>query len=112
MLLPHALALSASQFVHKKKSLRMYASVRSGGLELTPFSYSRHEDNLLHTTGATGWRYVRVVVFPPHLLRFLFSVVQFFFSVCTVICPHVGRVFFAASRQVFSCSSPLPAMKR
>ena len=28
--------------------------MHSGGLELTQFTYSRHEDNLLHTTGATG----------------------------------------------------------
>ena len=35
VLLTHALALSASQFVHKKKSLRIYTSMHSGGLELT-----------------------------------------------------------------------------
>ena len=35
MLLTHAFALSASQFEHKKKSLRIYTSMHSGGLELT-----------------------------------------------------------------------------
>ena len=54
MLLTRALVLSASQFVHKKSSLRFFTSMHSGGLELTQFTYSRHEDNLLHTTGATG----------------------------------------------------------
>ena len=43
----HALALSASQFVHKKKSLRIYASMHSGGLELTKPTYTRLEDNLI-----------------------------------------------------------------
>ena len=35
MVLTHALALSASQFVHKRKSLRIYTSMHSEGLELT-----------------------------------------------------------------------------
>ena len=35
VLLTHALALSASQFVHKKKSQRIYTSMHSAGLELT-----------------------------------------------------------------------------
>ena len=48
MLLTHALALSASQFVDKKKSLRIDTSMHSGGLELTQLTYSRREDNLLH----------------------------------------------------------------
>ena len=47
MLLTHAFALSASQFVHKKKSLRIYTSMLSGGLELTKLTCNRHEDNLL-----------------------------------------------------------------
>ena len=41
-------ALSASQFVHKKKSLRIYSSITMGGLELTQLTYSRHEHNVLH----------------------------------------------------------------
>ena len=35
VLLTHALALSASQFVHKKKSQRIYTSMHSAWLELT-----------------------------------------------------------------------------
>ena len=46
VLLTHALALSASQFVHKKKSPRMY-----GGLELTKLTYTRLEDNLIGHRG-------------------------------------------------------------
>ena len=48
MLLAHTSALSASQFVHKKKSVRIYTSMYSGGLELTHLTHSRHEDNLPH----------------------------------------------------------------
>ena len=52
--LTHALlALSASQFVHNKKNLRSNTSVHSRGLELTQLTYSRHEDDLLYTTGVT-----------------------------------------------------------
>ena len=40
VLLTHALALSASQFVHKKKSQRIYTSrMHSAGLELTKLTY-------------------------------------------------------------------------
>ena len=38
-LLTHALALSASQFVHKKKSQRICTSMHSAGLELTKLTY-------------------------------------------------------------------------
>ena len=51
VLLTHALALSASQFVHKKKSLRIYTSMHSGGLELTKLTYTRLEDNLIPHRG-------------------------------------------------------------
>ena len=51
MLLTHALALSASQFVHKKKSQRIYTSVHSAGLELTKLTYTRLEDNLIRHRG-------------------------------------------------------------
>ena len=44
-LLTHALALSASQFVHKKKSQRFYTSMHSAGLELTKLTHTRLEDN-------------------------------------------------------------------
>ena len=53
MLLTHALGLSASQFVRKKKSQRIYySSMHSVGLELTKLTYTRLEDNLIRT-GAT-----------------------------------------------------------
>ena len=43
----HALALSASHFVNKKKSQRIYTSMHSAGLELTKLTYTRLEDNLI-----------------------------------------------------------------
>ena len=51
VLLTHALALSASQFVHKKKSQRIYTSMHSAGLELTKLTYTRLEDNLIRYRG-------------------------------------------------------------
>ena len=52
VLLTHPLALSASQFVHKKKSQRMYTSMHSAGLELTKkLTYTRPEDNLIRHRG-------------------------------------------------------------
>ena len=51
VLLTHALALSASQFVHKKKSQRIYTSLHSAGLELTKLTYTRLEDNLIRHRG-------------------------------------------------------------
>ena len=51
VLLTHALALSASQFVHKKKSQRIYTSMRSAGLELTKLTYTKLEDNLIRHRG-------------------------------------------------------------
>ena len=47
VLLTHALALSASQIVHKKKSQQIYSSMHSAGLELTKLTYARLEDNLI-----------------------------------------------------------------
>ena len=47
----HALALSASQFVHKKKSPRVYTSMHSGGFELTKLTYTRLVDNLIRHRG-------------------------------------------------------------
>ena len=47
----HALALSASQFVHKKKSPRIYTSMHSGAFELTKLTYTRLEDNLIRHRG-------------------------------------------------------------
>ena len=51
MLLTHALALSASQFVHKKNSKRIYTSVHPAGLGLTKLTYTRLEDNLIRHRG-------------------------------------------------------------
>ena len=47
VLLSHALALSASQLGHKKKSQRLCTSLHTAGLELTKLTYNRLEDNLI-----------------------------------------------------------------
>ena len=51
VLLTHAVALSASQFVHKKNSQRTYTSVHSVELEFTKLTYTRLEDNLIRHRG-------------------------------------------------------------
>ena len=51
VLLSHALALSASQLVHKKKSQRIYTSIHSAGLELTKLTYTRLEVNRIRHRG-------------------------------------------------------------
>ena len=51
VLLTHALALSASQFMHKKKSQQIYTSMHSAGLELTKLTYTRLEYNLIRHRG-------------------------------------------------------------
>ena len=51
VLLTHALALFASQFVLKKKYLRIYRSLLSAGLEITKLTYARLEDNLIRHGG-------------------------------------------------------------
>ena len=51
MLLTHALARSASQLEHKKKSQRIYTSMHSAGLELTKLTHTRLEDNLIRHRG-------------------------------------------------------------
>ena len=56
VLLTHALALSASQFVHKKKSPRAYTSTHSGGFELTKLTDTRLEDNLIRHRGERLFR--------------------------------------------------------
>ena len=74
----HALALSASQFVHKKKSQRIYTSMHSAGLELTKLAYTRLEDNLIRHRGdrlnvpANGAKYPRYAFswLAPVLIRF------------------------------------------
>ena len=50
VLLTHALAFSASQFVHKKTSPHE-SSMRSAGLELTKLTCTRLEDNLIRHRG-------------------------------------------------------------
>ena len=57
VLLTHALALSASQIVHKKKSQRIYTSMHSAGLELTKLTYTKLEDNLIRHRGDRCLRY-------------------------------------------------------
>ena len=51
VLLTHALALSATQFLHKKKSQEVFTSMHSGGFELTKLTYTRLEDNLIRHWG-------------------------------------------------------------
>ena len=50
-LLTHALAFSASQFVRKKKSPRIYKSMHSRRFELTKLPYTKLEDNLIRHRG-------------------------------------------------------------
>ena len=52
VLLTHALALSTSQIVHKKKPTKCYTRTNSGGFELTKLTYTRLEDNLLRHRGS------------------------------------------------------------
>ena len=51
VLLSHALVLSGSQFVHKKKSQRIYTSIQSVGLDLTELIYIGLDDNLIRHRG-------------------------------------------------------------
>ena len=51
VLLTHALAFSASQLVHKKKSQRIYTNMHSAGLEVTKLTDTRLEDNLIRHRG-------------------------------------------------------------
>ena len=51
VLLTHALALSASQFVHEKSPNEFITSMHSVGLELTKLTYTRLEDNLIRHRG-------------------------------------------------------------
>ena len=52
VLLTHALlALSASQFAHKKKYPRISTSMHSGGFKLTTLTYTRLVDNLIRHRG-------------------------------------------------------------
>ena len=51
VLITHALALSASRFVYKKKSPRIHTSMHSKGFELTKLTYTRLDDNLIRHRG-------------------------------------------------------------
>ena len=62
VLLTHALALSASQFVHKKKSPRMYTSMHSGGFELTKLTNTRVEDDLIRHRGDRWYQMIGSLV--------------------------------------------------
>ena len=66
VLLTHALALSASQFVHKKKSQRIYTSMHSAGLELTKLTYTRLEDNLIRHRGDRNRLAIGGEILPIH----------------------------------------------
>ena len=80
VLLTHALALSASQIVHKKKSQRTYTSMHSVGLELTKLTYTRLEDNLIRHRGD------RVV----YILRY--SIASVVYSIIIVIYDIVNKI--------------------
>ena len=51
LLLTHALALSASQLMHKKKSQRRHTSMHSTGLELAKLTYTRLGNDLVRHRG-------------------------------------------------------------
>ena len=65
VLLTHALALSASQFVHKKKSQRTCTRIHSGGFELTKLTYTRLEDYLIRHRGDRLHLHLCDVIPPP-----------------------------------------------
>ena len=73
VLLTHALALSASQFLHKKNSQRIDTSMHSAGLELTKLNYTRLEDNRCCTLLATAHSYCHE---DPRLLGIFFFSTQ------------------------------------
>ena len=59
VLLTHALAFSGSQFVHKKKSPRIYINMHTGGgFELMKLTYTRLEDNLIRHRGDRPYLYL------------------------------------------------------
>ena len=47
VLLTHAFTLSASQFVRKKRSLRIYTSMHSAGLELAKLTYNTRLEDII-----------------------------------------------------------------
>ena len=52
MLLPHALALSAIELVHKK----VYTSTNSGGFQLAKLTFTKLEHNLMCYRGSELYR--------------------------------------------------------
>ena len=66
VLLAHAPALSASQFVHKKRTPRASTSVHSGRFEVTKLTYTRLEDNLRRHLG--DWLHTCIPVSPVPVL--------------------------------------------
>ena len=72
LLLTHALALSASQFVRKKKSPRIYTSMHSGGFELTKPTYTMLEDNLIRHRGDRLFYEPRTMISGPIVDVFFF----------------------------------------
>ena len=88
VLLTHALALSASQFVHKKKSPRIYAStcMHSEGFELTKPTYTRLEDNLIRHRGDRLYGTRSTV----HEYRVITAVGLY----CLMVSFHFSKIFF------------------
>ena len=95
VLLTHALALSISKFVHKKKSQRFYASMHSAGLEMTKLTYARLEDSLIRHPGdrinPMSWRVVscRVTMYFVGMLFMSCYVMLCFVGSCEVGSCHV-----------------------
>ena len=71
VLLTHALALSASPFVHKKKSPRIYTRLHSGGFELTTQTYTRLDNLIRHR----GDRHYHVYIISRGILAYSYSLV-------------------------------------
>ena len=85
MMLTQALALSASQLVHEKKSQRIYTSRHWAGLELTKLTYTRLEDNLIRHR-ATGYTY------PQRISLFCHS---------TIHLPRLGKTLLSRSMRPY-----------
>ena len=91
VLLIHALALSATQFVHEKKFPRIHASMHSWGLELAKLTYTRLEDKLIFFLRtfllSSFWtsRSHRCRPFPPPVLPSIFIAYRVQQSHCSSI---------------------------
>ena len=91
VLLTHALALSPSQFVQKKKSPRIHTSMHPTRLELTKLTYTTLEDNLIRHLGD------RSVYEPFSQFRGSFSMVSFslFFLLPFFVFPFLFLIFLS-----------------